>query len=104
MTPDKARSLANDLICAIATLKNIVDDLSSAHTDSEPEQQAQTTSAQVPEPELIIDYVRKSMAEKARDGFTDKMRELLRKYGVDKLSELNQKHFAAILADVAEVK
>lgn len=51
---------------------------------------------------LTITDVRKMLAEKSRNGHTTKVKELLIKYGADKLSEIDPSKYAALLAD-AEV-
>ena len=40
------------------------------------------------------------LADKARIGHTDQIRELLRKYGADRLSAVDPKHYEALLRDV----
>ena len=60
---------------------------------------------ETPEPEekvITLEEVRAVLAEKSRDGHTSKIRELLQKYGADKLSEINDSDYPALLAE-AEV-
>jgi len=51
---------------------------------------------------LALETVRALLAEKSRDGHTDKIRELLEKHGASKLSEIDPDKYAALLAE-AEV-
>lgn len=51
---------------------------------------------------LTITDVRKVLAEKSRKGHTAKVKELLIKYGADKLSEIDPSKYADLLSD-AEV-
>lgn len=51
-----------------------------------------------------LEDVRIVLAIKSNDGFTADIRELLQKYGVSKLSELEPKDYAAILKDAEELK
>ena len=51
---------------------------------------------------ITLEEVRAVLAEKSRDGYTSKIRELLQKYGADKLSEINASDYPALLAE-AEV-
>ena len=51
---------------------------------------------------LTITDVRKVLAEKSRKGQTSKVKELLIKYGADKLSEIDPSKYADLLSD-AEV-
>ncbi len=54
------------------------------------------------EPVLSLEDVRAVLAEKARSGFTTQIRELLLKYGADRLSGIDPVHFKMLLAE-AEV-
>lgn len=54
------------------------------------------------EPVLTLEAVRAVLAEKSRSGFTTQIRELLLKYGADRLSGIDPVHYKALLAE-AEV-
>lgn len=57
----------------------------------------------MPEPtDISLEQVRIVLADKSRNGLTAEVRELIRKYGADKLSEIKPEHFAAVLKE-AEV-
>lgn len=49
---------------------------------------------------LTLTDVRKVLAEKSRNGHTAKVKELLIKYGADKLSEIDPAQYSALLAEV----
>ena len=49
---------------------------------------------------MRLEDVRAVLADKARIGHTDQIRELLRKYGADRLSAVDPKHYEALLRDV----
>ncbi|MFV0503764.1 MAG: hypothetical protein ACK5LT_07335 [Lachnospirales bacterium] len=49
---------------------------------------------------LTLTDVRKVLAEKSRNGHTAKVKELLIKYGADKLSEIDPSKYSALLAEV----
>ena len=53
-------------------------------------------------PELTLEQVRAVLADKSRAGHTAAVRDLLQKYGADKLSQVEPKHYEALLKD-AEV-
>ena len=55
-----------------------------------------------PEKQLTLADVRAVLAEKSRAGFTEEVKALLVKHGADKLSEVLESEYAALLAD-AEV-
>ena len=51
---------------------------------------------------VTLETVRAALAEKSRVGFTAEVRDLLKKYGASKLSEIEPKKYKELLAD-AEV-
>ena len=53
-----------------------------------------------PKPAPTLEQVRAVLAEKSRAGHTAAIRELLRKYGAEKLSLVDPKHYEALLKDV----
>jgi len=53
-------------------------------------------------PEITLEKVRAVLGEKSKAGHTDEVRELLGKYGADRLSSVDPKNYAAIIKD-AEV-
>lgn len=71
---------------------------------------AKTAPAKEPEPEkpaepekkLTLADVRAVLAEKSRAGFTEDVKALIAKHGADRLSEVPETEYAALLAD-AEV-
>lgn len=69
-----------------------------AHTwDDAPQQET------VPEaPPLTLADVRAVLAQKSVEGHTCKVQELIRKYGSDKLSQVDAKHYSAMLAEAEE--
>lgn len=80
------------------TLIGISQSLSSMFSSSD-----EPPETPAPEEKAIpLEEVRAVLAEKSRDGHTAKIRELLQKYGADKLSEINASDYPALLAE-AEV-
>ena len=66
-------------------------------------EEAQITEAQLEKkPELTLEQVRAVLADKSRAGHTAAVRDLLQKYGASKLSQVDPKHYEALLKD-AEV-
>lgn len=53
----------------------------------------------VPSPTISIEDIRKVLAEKSRAGKTEQVRELLQKYGANKLSEVEEKRYSSLLED-----
>ena len=54
-------------------------------------------------PALTLEEVRIVLAEKSRNGFTAEIKELLKKYGASKLSEVDSKNYEALLKDTEEL-
>lgn len=53
-------------------------------------------------PQITLEIIRAVLAEKSQEGKTDKVRELINKYGTNRLSEISSEHYADILKE-AEV-
>ena len=108
MTPDKAMSLANDLECAIATLRAVADELATAYTDSdyrdygETEQEAAPSEPPSPKPPSL-EEVRAILAGKSRNGASTPIKELLGKYGAERLSEVSPDDYIALLKDAEDI-
>ena len=87
----------SELRNAAHSLNSVADSLTSLFSGSQPESSVQPTSKP-----LTLEDVRAVLAEKSRNGHTAKIRELLEKHGAAKLSEIDPKKYAALLAE-AEV-
>ena len=77
------------------------DSLTALFSGSQPRTSVQPESKPTSKP-LTLEEVRAVLAEKSRNGHTAKIRELLEKHGAAKLSEIDPKKYAALLAE-AEV-
>ena len=102
-------SKMNDMAQAIEELRNAaaaINDIANWLTEAfsgDPEAEAASApapAAKEPEPVLAFEDVRAILADKSREGFTAQIRELLQKYGGSKLSEVDAKHYKALIADV----
>ena len=92
----------NEMAATIEDLRNAVAAISNAATWLE-EQFSRDQSTPEPastEPALSLEDVRAVLAEKTRSGFTTQIRELLLKYGADRLSAIDPAHYKALLAEV----
>ena len=105
-------SKMSELAAAVAELKrcgevliSIADSLkglSGENTDAETVKQPKT-EVTVPEKKPVtLEAVRAVLAEKSRDGHTAEVRELLKKHGAEKLSEIDPSEYPTLLAE-AEV-
>ena len=90
-----------ELRSAAQSLNSVADSLTSLFSGSQPETSVQPESKPTSKP-LTLEDVRAVLAEKSRNGHTAKVRELLEKHGAAKLSEIDPKNYAALLAE-AEV-
>ena len=94
MTIDTLRNAA----AAITEAANYLAQLgSSDNTEESPKEKAP-----VQKPALTLEQVRAVLSEKSRAGYTASIRELLQKYGVSKLSQVDPSNYEALLRD-AEV-
>ena len=90
-----------ELRSAAQSLNTVADSLTALFSGSQPESSVQPESKPTSKP-LTLEDVRAVLAEKSRNGHTAKIRELLEKHGAAKLSEIDPKKYAALLAE-AEV-
>ncbi|MFY9192939.1 MAG: hypothetical protein WAO06_08755 [Tenuifilaceae bacterium] len=90
-----------ELRSAAQSLNSVADSLTSLFSGSQPRTSVQPESKPTSKP-LTLEEVRAVLAEKSRNGHTAKIRELLEKHGAAKLSEIDPKKYAALLAE-AEV-
>mgnify|MGYP003609163679 FL=1 len=90
-----------ELRSAAQSLNSVADSLTSLFSGSQPRTSVQPESKPTSKP-LTLEELRAVLAEKSRNGHTAKIRELLEKHGAAKLSEIDPKNYAALLAE-AEV-
>ncbi len=89
------RSLAN-------SIQAVADAMMQNETPVDPPKEEHTENPAVPKKKVTLEEVRAVLAEKSHDGLTAEVRDLLQKYGAQKLSGVDPKHYAALLKD-AEV-
>ena len=95
------RSLA-DSLQAVATALGQSDPEDAAAPAPAPEAPPAPAPADPPPKAITLEEVRAVLAERSYDGYTAEVRGLLQKYGAEKLSGVDPKHYAALLKD-AEV-
>ena len=81
-------SLINDMRTLTNTLEKIVQ-LENCKEDNNKEEKI-----------LTLEEVRAVLAQKSKEGFTDKVRDLINYYGCHKLSEIDSKYYEEILQKV----
>ena len=85
-----------ELLSCSAVLKGIAENLQElAHTWDEPEPTPK-------QPPLTLADVRTVLAQKSVEGHTGKVQELIRKYGAEKLSAVEARHYPAMLVEAEE--
>lgn len=84
-----------DLRNATAAINDVADTLAEMFSGT-----AEEKPATPAEPVLTLEAVRAVLAEKSRKGYTAEIRELLQKYGADKLSAVDPRHYAVLMKDV----
>lgn len=87
----------NELRKAATVINDAADDLTEIFSSSKIDTLANHT-----ETILTLEQVRAVLADKSRAGLTDEVRELLKKYGADRLSKVDPSHYADLMKD-AEV-
>ena len=83
-----------ELHSVATTINEIADELAEKFGDGEKKEA---------KPALTLEEVRTVLAEKSRNGFTAEIKELLKKYGASKLSEVDSKNYEALLKDTEEL-
>ena len=81
-------SLINDMRTLTNTLEKIVQ-LENCKEDNNKEEKI-----------LTLEEVRATLAQKSKEGFTDKVKDLINYYACCKLSEIDSKYYAEILERV----
>lgn len=78
----------------------LADEISAMLTDTEPPAHEAHEEAKP----LTLEEVRAMLADKSKDGFTAQIRELLKKYGADRLSAIDPANYRALLTDAEGLK
>ena len=76
----------------------------SGADDSNKQQSSETAATkEEPKPELKLEDVRSVLAGKSRSGHTAEVRDLLQKYGVTKLSQIDPANYEALMKDAEAI-
>lgn len=95
---DDLRRLADSL----QAITDIETDKQGARNDPSPAFASLPVPASETSP-VTLEQVRAVLADKSQDGKLAEVRALISKYGAKKLSEVDPKHYAALLADAEEL-
>lgn len=74
-----------------------------AAATSDEESPAEPPAERPPAPPLRLEDVRSVLAEKSRAGHTAEVRELLKRHGAERLSEVSADEYPALLAEAEEI-
>lgn len=95
----------------IGHLKGITDSLEaltgvieSHQTEPEVEGREEKVASQKKPKQPTIEEVRAAMAEKSKAGHREEVKAVILKYGANKLTSLDSKHYAEVLKEVGEIK
>lgn len=96
--------VVSDMRSLADSLQAVADALTQSDTfeQDEPVVEKPLTETKPPEPPTkapTLADVRSVLGAKSNAGFTTEVRELLRKYGAEKLSEINPAHYPDLLKD-----
>ena len=91
--------LLRDIVDDMHALADSLGTLVSALESDKPEVQEQKVK-----PELSLSDVRAVLAKKSQAGFTREIKVLIEKYGAEKLSAVEPKHYEALLKEVEGLK
>lgn len=65
---------------------------------------SETNDTVTEQKKITLEEIRAVLAEKSRNGFTAEVKALIRKFGVEKLSDIEESKFAEVLAEVEAIK
>jgi hypothetical protein len=94
----------SELSASFKTIELALEDIQMAVGDIKEALGGGEATEQPPAPKPItLEQVRAVLADKSRAGHTAAVRELLQKYGADKLSAIDPANYTALLADATRV-
>ena len=74
-----------------------------SNTTKNTEDKANEKESTNEKPKVTIEQVRAVMAEKSQEGLTDKVKALLESFGANKLSDVKEENYAALLEKAKEL-
>ena len=98
---DKTKLLP-DLMKVIGDIHTLADSLEALYAAAAGDNPPVEEKTEKEEPVITLEQVRAVLADKSRSGHTAQVRDIIRKFGADKLSGIDTKDYAAVLKE-AEV-
>lgn len=102
MVLDEMKKCGEMLIQISEDLKQLFSTASDTAADTVPvkAEMKEPVAKEPPKVTIKKEQVRAVLAQKSRDGFTKEIKEILKKYGANKLSEVSESDYQAVLQDV----
>lgn len=91
--------LVTDIRTVADDLETIAKAIGSDETPQEEKQEVPQKKEEEKTPALKLSDVRAVLAAKSREGYGDKVRALIEKFGANKLSEIDPAHYSEILKE-----
>ena len=102
------RNLAGSIECLVEALKtNQPEAVEVAKPKTKTREKKSPEPIQESKPEQkqpTLEEVRAAMAEKNREGHRETIKAILHKYGANKLTSLDSKHYTEVLKEVGDIK
>jgi hypothetical protein len=95
--------VVQDMRALADSLKAMCDAIMANEPETKTETTAPKTKPKAKEPQLSLEDVRSVLAKKSQAGKTAEVRGLIEKYGANKLSEVDAKHYVDLLKDAEEL-
>ena len=105
-----ASRFARSVMSRIKLLKDVVDDIRALSeslgtlADDLETSEPKVLKQEETKPALTLSDVRAVLAKKSQAGFTKEIKVLIHKYGAEKLSAVDPKHYEALLKEVEELE
>lgn len=96
----KERELEKELINVVQDIRSLADAVEVLYLTADDDKAGNADHIAVtPQPEMSFEELRKALADKSRKGKTEEVRELILKYGADRLSAVDPSRYADLLKD-----
>lgn len=105
---DNMRALADSILAVANTMRgNEQDRPTESAPAPEPVEPVPAEQEPIPVPEpvkpITLPELRAALGKLSRDGYTDQIRDLIRKYGADRLGEVDSANYGALLKEAEEL-
>lgn len=92
------------MLKVVEDLRNLADSIQGFCTFVNGCLQKTQTPAEEEKPQITLEQVRGVLAEKSRDGFTAEVREIIKRHGADRLSEVDPVEYEAMIAEAENLE